>query len=635
MVRHVVIGTAGHVDHGKTALVKALTGTDTDRWAEERRRGITIDLGFAVLQLGEDLTASVVDVPGHEDFVRNMVAGATGVDVALMVVAADEGVMPQTIEHLAILEFLGVEVGVAMITKCDLVAADWLELVRDDLAERLTGSSIDWIEVVTGSAQTGAGLTQLRAALARAAAQATARAERDLFRLPVDRVFSVAGAGTVVTGTCWSGSVAVGSEVRVMPGTGRGRVRGVEVHGCSYDAALPGRRTALALAGLDRQDVGRGHVVVTGDQWHETSAVDVLVTLLPTARRVTQRSRLRFHLGTAEVMARITPAQSEIRPGSRGAARLRLEAPVVCRWGDRAVLRSYSPVTTVGGCVVIDPWPPPKPRRPVALERRADADPQRRLVQFVALAGRRGIALAEIPVRLGVPPEDVAGLIAQATGIVRSGERLLAPQVIEEARDATLRVLAEYHHKNPLAPGMSRELARRAVRDMGLADHVQRDLADAGLVALEGQTVRLAGHVPELDGKQREAGQLLLRELETAGKFGKTAAELGELVPGQDVTELAEFYVRRGTAVRVGRDRYYQKEALDRLLLEILRVVSRQGAGAGAATPGQLREETGLSRKYLIPLLEWMDGNGLTIRRGDERSLGPAAQARIESVDTG
>jgi selenocysteine-specific elongation factor len=258
-------------------------------------------------------------------------------------------------------------------------------------------------------------------------------------------------------------------------------------------------------------------------------------------------------------------------------------------------------------------------------------------MQFVALAGRRGLALAELPVRLGVPPEDVADLVADATGIVRSGERLLAPEVIEEARDATLRVLAEYHHKNPLAPGMSRELARRVVKDMDLADHVQRELADAGLIALEGQTVRLAEHAPELVGKQREAGQVLLGELETAGKFGKTAAELGELLPGQDVTELAEFYVRRGTAVRVGRDRYYQKDALDRLLLEILRVVSRQGpgAGAGAATPGQLREETGLSRKYLIPLLEWMDGNGLTVRRGDERALGPAGQSRMESVDTG
>jgi selenocysteine-specific elongation factor len=631
VARHVVIGTAGHVDHGKTALVKALTGTDTDRWAEEQRRGITIDLGFAVLPLAGDLTASIVDVPGHEDFVRNMVAGATGVDVALLVVAADEGVMPQTEEHLAILEFLGVGVGVAMITKCDLVAADWLELVRDDVAERLASSPIEWIEVVSGSAMTGGGLEALRTALTQAAGRAAARAERDLFRLPVDRVFSVAGAGTVVTGTCWSGSVAVGSEVTVLPGIGSGRVRGVEVHGSSCDAALPGRRTALALAGLDRSSVRRGHVVVTGDHWHETSAVDVLVTLLPTAGRLTQRSRLRFHLGTAEVMARITPAESEIQPGSRGAARLRLEAPVVCRWGDRAVLRSYSPVTTVGGCVVVDPWPPPRPRRPVALEQRADANPQVRLAQFVALADRRGISLAELPVRLGVLPDDVADLVFATPGIVRSGERLLAPNVISEARDATLRVLGEYHNKNPLEPGMPRELARRAIRDVHLADLVQRDLAEAGLVKLEGQTIRLARHAPELAGGQREAGQRILRELQTAGKFGKTGAELGEAVPGGDAAELAEFYVRQGTAVRVGRDRYYQKEALDRLLLEILRGVSRKGT----ATPAQLREETGLSRKYLIPLLEWMDSNGLTVRRADERALGPAAHGLMKSVDMG
>ncbi|UCG88587.1 MAG: selenocysteine-specific translation elongation factor [Gemmatimonadota bacterium] len=631
MERHVVIGTAGHVDHGKTALVRALTGTDTDRWAEEKRRGITIDLGFAALELGPDLSASIVDVPGHEDFVRNMVAGATGIDVALMVVAADEGVMPQTTEHLAILEFLEVRTGVAIITKCDLVDTEWLELVRDDLKERLDSSSVAWGPIVIGSAETGQGLNDLKQALAQAATASIARSQEDLFRLPVDRVFSIAGAGTVVTGTVWSGSVSVGSEVRVLPGDHSARVRGVEVHGATYDAALPGRRTALALVGLDRTDVRRGHVVVSSGCWRETNAIDVIVTLLPSARRLTQRSRIRFHLGTAEVMARVTPLEAEILPGSRGPARLRLEAPLVCRWGDRGVLRSYSPVTTVGGCVVVDPWPPGRPRRPVAPFERANDDRAKRLTTFVECAGADGVGLDELPVRVGLLSQDVEDLVAATPGVVRAGRQLVSPQVITEARDATIRAVTEYHRHNPLASGLSRELARRVVRDVELADFVQRELADAGVIALEGQVVRLAEFAPELDGKQREAGQRLLRELEAAGKLGKTAAELAQLLPDQNATELAEFYVRHGTAVRVGRDRYYHKEALDRLLLEILGGLSRRGT----ATPGQLREETGLSRKYLIPLLEWMDGNSLTVRRGDERALGPAAQTLLESVDTG
>jgi len=608
--RHVVIGTAGHVDHGKTALVKALTGTDTDRWAEEKRRGITIDIGFAVLELGPDLRASVVDVPGHEDFVRNMVAGAAGIDIALLVVAADEGVMPQTIEHMAILDFLGVKAGVAMITKSDLAEAEWLELVREDLAERLNDSSVDWAEIVVGSAVTGAGLDELLAALARAADTAALRSREDLFRIPIDRVFSVAGAGTVVTGTTWSGSVQVGDEVRLLPGDGRARVRSVEVHGTTQKVALPGRRTALALVGMNRRDLGRGHVVVAADSWRESSAVDVRVTLLPTARRLTQRSRVRFHLGTAEVMARVVPEQADIAPGSSGAARLRLEAPVVCRWGDAAVLRSYSPVTTIGGCVVVDPWPAVRPRRPVDLEKKADRNPANRLRAFVAGAGAHGIERSDLPVRLGVEPGAVAELVSSTEGIVVAGDRLLAPEVISTARAATLHVLQEYHTNRPLEPGMPRELARRALGDPELAEYVHDELTREGLIALEGQTVRLATHRPDLTGSQVAAGERLTQELRSAGKHGLTMTELREILPTEDVPALVGFLVMQATVVRVGKDRYYDRGNLDRLLQQILAGVRE----AGRASPGQLKEETGLSRKYLIPLLEWMDAELLTVR---------------------
>jgi selenocysteine-specific elongation factor len=628
--RHVVIGTAGHVDHGKTALVKALTGTDTDRWAEEKRRGITIDIGFAVLELGDDLTASVVDVPGHEDFVRNMVAGAAGIDIALLVVAADEGVMPQTIEHMAILDFLGVKTGVAMITKSDLAEPEWLDLVREDLTERLDDSSVDWSGIVVGSAVTGGGLDELRAALAQAAEAAALRSREDLFRIPIDRVFSVAGAGTVVTGTTWSGSVDVGDEVRLLPGEDRARVRSVEVHGTNQKQALPGRRTALALVGMNRKDVGRGHVVVAAESWRESSAVDVLVTLLPGARRLTQRSRVRFHLGTAEVMARVVPREAEISPGSSGAARLRLETPVVCRWGDAAVLRSYSPMTTIGGCVVVDPWPAMRPRRPVDLEQKADPNPTNRLRSFVAGAGDHGITRSELPVRLGIEPGAVDDLVNSTEGIVVTGARLLAPEVVSAARAATLRALQEYHTSRPLEPGMPRELARRAVRDPGLAEHVHEALTAEGQIALEGQTVRLAGHSPDLSGPQIGAGKRLTQELRSAGNHGRTLAELRETLPGEDVPALIGFLVMQRTAVRVGKDRYYDRDSLDRLLQQILAGVRE----VERASPAQLKEVTGLSRKYLIPLLEWMDAELLTLRHGDGRTLGPKAQTVLNSVDS-
>jgi selenocysteine-specific elongation factor len=629
--RHVVIGTAGHVDHGKTALVKALTGTDTDRWAEEKRRGITIDIGFAVLELGSAITASIVDVPGHEDFVRNMVAGAAGIDVALLVVAADEGVMPQTVEHLAILEFLGVKTGVAFITKSDVAEAEWLDLVREDLAERLGGSSVEWSDLVVGSAASGDGLDALRATLANAAETAAVRSRQDLFRVPVDRVFSVAGAGTVVTGTAWSGSVEVGDEVRLLPGDGRARVRSIEVHGMEHKTALPGRRTALALVGLNRKAVGRGHVVVAGESWRETESVDVMVTLLPGARRLTQRSRVRFHLGTAEVMARVVPVESTIAPGSSGAARLRLEAPVVCRWGDAAVLRSYSPVTTIGGCIVVDPWPAIRPRRPVDLEKKADIDPGRRLLVFVEAAGSHGLRRSELPVRLGVEPRSVDQLVDSCQGIVDMGDRLVSPAVVSDARDATLTVLQEYHRKRPLELGMPRELARRAVRDALLAEYVHKELTQDGQIALEGQTVRLVQHKPDLRGSQVGAGQRLMQELQSAGKLGRTLAELGQALPDEDIPALIGFLVMQRTATRVGKDRYYDRDNLDRLLQEVLGVVQQ----VGRASPAQLKEGTGLSRKYLIPLLEWMDAGLLTVRDGDGRALGPKAQTILNSVDRG
>jgi selenocysteine-specific elongation factor len=616
--QHVVIGTAGHVDHGKTALVKALTGIDTDRWEEEQRRGITIDLGFAPLDLGDGLHASIVDVPGHEDFVRNMVAGATGVDVALLVVAADEGVMPQTVEHTAILEFLAVGAGVVALTKADLVDADWLALVRSDVAERLAGSAIPWEAPVAVSALAGSGLDELRVALRRAAQRARARAASDLFRLPVDRVFSLPGAGTVVTGTTWSGSVAVGAEVLVHPGPVRARVRSVEVHGRREQQALPGRRTALALVGLDREQARRGSVVVSDVAWRPTVALDAMVRLLPSARPLTHRSLVRLHLGTAEVTARIVPAGERLDPGGPAqAARLRLAEPVLARWGDRGVLRAASPMTTIGGCVVVDPWPAPKPGRPRDLAARAEADPVERVRAFVLAAGNAGVPVEDLLVRAGLDAAGLQEVIGRllGAGVSEIGGRLVPQAAEEAARDRVLDQVAAFHRDHPLLPGMPLEAFRRLAGGPALAARLAEQLGSQGRLLQDGGWVRLAEHRAAVPAGLAEASRLIQGELEAAGFEGRTASELAARTPGAPAGEIAEFLVRDGTAIRVGKDRYYTRAHLEAVVGKVLAEVQ----ALGRATPSQLRAAIGLTRKYLIPILEWMDAQGLTVRDGDAR----------------
>ncbi len=621
MARHIVVGTAGHVDHGKTALVKALTGIDTDRWEEEKRRGITIDLGFAHCNLEDDLTASIVDVPGHEDFVRNMVAGATGIDVALLVVAADEGVMPQTVEHLAILEFLGVRTGVVAVTKMDLVEKEWLDLVIDDLSDRLQRGEIVWESPVPVSVRTGQGLEAIQRLLVSAAGRAVERTTGDLFRMPIDRAFSVAGAGTVVTGTAWAGTVAPGTEIRILPADISSRVRGVEVHGQTATRADPGRRTALALVGVEREQAGRGSMVVSDPSWKACRSIDVHVTLLPEARPLTQRSRIRVHVGTAEVMARVTPAQGEIAPGGSGVVRLRLESPLVCRWGDRGVLRSYSPVTTVGGFVVVDPWPAARPRRPRDGEGRRSLDSAERLAAFVATEDAGALAVDDLPVRVGISPEDAGAVVSlvESSGVTVVSGRLHRSDNVSQAGDAALAAVERFHTDNPLLPGMPMEVFRRTVGGAQVADHVRKGLEAEGKIEVASGMVRVPAFAPTLSGDRAEYGRALEAKLAAAGAQGATIAELASDLPAETAAEIAEFFVRTGTAARVGNDRYYAQAVLD----EISRTTVAAIRQHGEVGPADLREALGLSRKYLIPLLEWLDARQITMRVGDTRRLGP------------
>ena len=620
-LRRFVIGTAGHIDHGKTALVKALTGVDTDRWEEEKRRGITIDLGFAPLPLDDSIQASVVDVPGHEGFVRNMLAGATGIDVALLVIAADEGIMPQTEEHLAIVELLGVRRGIPVITKRDLVDAEWLDLVQSEVSTRLGASRVRWDAAVATSVMTGQGLDDLRDALRRVAGDLVERPADDLFRLPIDRVFAVAGAGTVVTGSTWSGSVAIGDAVQLLPLGREARVRSIEVHGQKAERAVPGRRTALALVGVDKSELARGHVAVTGSGWRATTLIDVAAELLPTARKpVTSRTRVRVHLGTAEVLARAVQTRA-IAPGERGVARLVLETPVVARGGDRFVLRSFSPVTTIGGGVVLDPFAPARTR----LRRRrlaVEQGPEARLGVLAVEAGLMGLATDSLAVRLGVTPARVTAVIAEAREtVLTSAETVVDRQAVVAEATRLAEVVRRYHEEHPLDPGMSLQALRAAVGTpappSAVTDAVLEFAVKSGTLEVTGSVARQPRWRPALDARASDASEKLARRLADARWQVPTVAELEREFPGFPVRALLSHFARNGTAEPIDAERYAAKGALADFRVALEAAL----AELGSATPAELRDRFGLTRKYLIPLLEWADRRGVTRRAGDARVL--------------
>jgi selenocysteine-specific elongation factor len=609
-----IVGTAGHIDHGKSALVTALTGRAMDRLAEERRRGITIDLGFAPLEL-EGRTAGVVDVPGHEDFVRTMVAGASGIDVALLVIAADEGIMPQTEEHLAILEQLAIPAAVPVITKCDLVEPDWLELVVGEVQERLRRSPVPFAPPHPVSAVSGEGLARLRRTLSEYAERVALRPADDLFRLPVDRAFSVAGVGTVVTGTAWSGSVAIGDRIHLLPGNGEGRVRSIESHGRALERSAPGARIALGLAGLDRGLVRRGQVAVSaGMSWAATDRLDVVIELLPSARPPVARTRVRLHLGTAEILARVAP-----RPpldDGRLPARLRLDGPLVARGGDRFVLRSYSPVTTIGGGIVLDPDPPVKAAAwPEGLFVPA---PDQRLA---ALVSRRphGAPTASLPLLTGLGPAEAERAARAVRDVQQVGDRWLREGALAQTCERALTALAEYHNRQPADAGMPLETLRRSLGcPEWLAEAALEALRNAGRIALHHHRVSLAGYEARVAGGEAEL-ERVVEILRRAGLTPPSVAELERETGRRDIAAVLRLAASRGQIEAVEPDRYYEGAALQRFA-EAIREVGR----SGQIQPADLRDRLGISRKFLIPLLEWADGRGLTVRSGAGRRLASA-----------
>ena len=604
-----ILGTAGHIDHGKTTLVRALTGVDTDRLPEEKRRGITIELGFAPLVLAGVGTVGVVDVPGHEAFVRTMVAGATGIDLALVVVAADEGMMPQTREHLSILELLGVRRGVVALTKADLVDDEWLALVDEDVRQAVA-RVLPTARVVATSAQTGRGLDELRAALAAAAADVPARPDDDLFRLPVDRAFTIKGTGTVVTGTVWSGRLTRDETVRVLPGDRTARVRAIQAHGAQLDAATPGSRAGVALAGIEVGEVPRGSTIVTDRDWRPTSRIRADVSLVPDAAvEIRPRTWLRLHVGTTEVGARIVTRDAN----SDGpfSARIVLDEPVMLRAGDRFVVRTSAPLNTIAGGVVTDPYPSRRARAlPVGL------DLGDRLAQLLVEAGGEGIETSVLPIRLGLPPAACGELVRRTTALAASvGGRLVSRAALENLSGRLVSEVASHHAQFPLDPGMPTQLLRTRISGSPVVvDAALADAAETGRIVIRGGVAALAGWSPTPNANQSQLLQTLVSQLEAAGAEPPSIEELSS-GPLGDAGAALRYLERLGDVVQVEQNRYYAATQLKQLLTRLREAM----AGGVELNPSQLRESLGLSRKYLIPLLEYCDRVGYTSRTGAGR----------------
>jgi selenocysteine-specific elongation factor len=614
----VIIGTAGHIDHGKTALVKALTGVDADRLPEEKRRGITIDLGFAPLTLEGIGIVGVVDVPGHEDFVRSMLVGASGIDLGLLVVAADEGVMPQTREHLLILELLAIPQVVVAITKRDLVDDEWLGLVRGDVLALFDESPLPTPRIVSCSSRTLVGLDELRSVLTEQLSKTNPRRSNDLFRMPVDRAFTIKGTGTVATGTVWSGELEVDASVVVLPSGKLARARKIEQHGKSADAARAGSRAAVALAGLEVSDVSRGSVLVAEDHWQPTSLFEAVVTLDPEmGATLTPRTSLRLHAGASEVGARLVSALGTI---SGGAALMRVTtgAPLVVRSGDRFVLRLPAPLRTIGGGIVIDPY---ARRRPLPRPSREQLDilsssPAARLGYVLDAVSARGLPARDIPVRVGCAPAEVETLVGESAA-VSGPHNLFAPNTVEHVMASVRRIVAEYEISSPLSFGIPARTLRESLRvDDELADISIREMERAGEMESQGPVVRKMGWVPSPTKRDTEVSNHLVHDI-CAGS--REPPSVGELVSryGGSVPGLLRFLERQGRIVQVETDRYYDRSTLDGM---IARLTEKLVPGQ-VYVPAQLRDVLGFSRKYLIPFLEYCDRNGITERRGEGRIL--------------
>jgi len=639
---NLVVGTAGHIDHGKSTLVRALTGIDPDRLKEEKARGITIELGFAHTTIG-DTRVAFVDVPGHERFVRTMLAGVGGIDCVLLIVAADESVMPQTREHFDICRLLRIPNGIVVLTKSDLADADTRALVRQDVAELVKGSFLESAEVIEVSASTGDGLDALRAALTAQAASVSRRPVERAARLPIDRAFTMKGFGTVITGTLVSGRIGGDDELVMLPSGRLVTVRGIQVHGATAAEAVAGQRTAINLGGVEVGQIDRGETLVLPGALSVTRRVDAVIDLLQSTKALKHGARVRLHHGTAEVLGRVSIAgtENEVAPGANALVRLRLERPAALTRGDRFIIRAYSPPVTIGGGVVLDPAPTrPGVRSAEGLDSlvKIGLDPAGQeadaVASLVTAAGLAGIARESLVARAGVAPTGVTGMLQALTGrgVVTAGERVVAASHLARASDALVTLIAAFHRAQPLSDGLPREEAREKISaptsakasvskraEASVFEKIVDDLKKAKtLVGTD--RLALATHTVAGSGEDARIKAAVAAAYQSAGLKPPDAASVQAAAgaPAATVEKITAVLIREKVLVRLDTLTFHAA-ALQTLKEEMRGLKAAAPDGKATVDVAAFKDKYGMSRKFAIPLLEYLDRERVTRRTGDAR----------------
>lgn len=629
------MGTAGHVDHGKTSFVKALTGIDTDRLKEEKERGITIELGFAFLDLPCGHRLGIVDVPGHERFVRNMVAGAAGIDLVAFIVAADEGVMPQTREHFEICKLLGIKRGLTIITKKDMVEEDWLALVKEEVRGYLAGSFLADAPMVAVSAVTGEGIDEARSTINTLVAESDFAEAYGPFRLPVDRVFTMKGFGVVVTGSSIAGRTKVGDDVMFYPRGVAGKIRGIQVHGQEKQEVEAGNRTAINVQGVEKDLVARGDVLAAPGCLQPSYMLDADFHYLSgNAKPLKNRARVRFHAGTAEIMGRVVLLEAdELKPGSEAAVQLLLEEEASVWPGDHYVIRSYSPVYTIGGGMI---WncSPPKRRRFKEANRRVfglyrSGEPEDLALLHLVESGLHGLTMPELAVKLGLFGKRLKKVIdpplssRKIVMVDAEKQRLIAAATVADLTAKAETLLTDFHQRNPMKPGFSLEELRNRLHkelDQKLFHVLLSDLDKRGRVKQDGSTISLAGHQVSLADDARTLRSEMEQFYRQAGLASPTLREVHERFakyPQRLVQEVLEVLVREQVLAKVSEELYFHGEQLAALQEQVVAFIRREGE----IDAPRFKNLTGLTRKFSIPLLEYFDKIKLTLRVGDKRVL--------------
>ena len=633
-MKQIILGTAGHIDHGKTSLIKALTGVNTDRLKEEQRRGITIELGFAALDLPSGRHLGIVDVPGHEKFVKNMVAGATGIDLVVMVIAADEGVMPQTREHMEICSLLGIQHGLVALTKADMVDDEWLELVQEDIRDFVTGTFLEGQAIVPVSSTSGQGLDEFTSALDDLSGGVPERSTTNLFRLPVDRVFSMKGFGTVITGSLMSGKVSVGDTIMIYPSGISSKVRGIQVHGATMESAQSGMRTAINFQGLELASIQRGQVLSKPDALLPSYMIDLKLHYLDSnKKKIKNRSRVRFHTGTSEILGNLIFLDREnLQPGEEVMAQIRLDAPVAVVRDDRFVLRSYSPVRTIGGGSVLNPVPLKHKRFKAdiieGLNGLMTDDPEEIIAYHVRSMGVIGVSFSGLMVMTNLS-EKILDKILQAMlsrrdiiQIDKEQRLYVHKATFETLQSQLVDYLTSYHAAFPLKAGMPKEeLKSKLVATVSTKVFTMalNQLATANTIVQVGDMVNLASHKVSL-GVDQETVKKKITQIYLEN--GLQPPYFKEIVKSLDLDsssamDVLLLLVDEGILTKVKQELYFHNEPLNHLKTEMIEYLQKH---EDMTTP-QFKDMTGASRKFVIPLLEYFDANNITIRVGDVRKL--------------